>query len=189
MSRSDPATQGPPQPVDGTTAGDEWATVPRLLAEQQYLVLGTADRGGRPWVTPLFFAAHGSDRLLWVSTATSRHSLNLAERSEVAITVFAADAPIGRAEALYLTADAAPVPDAGTAESLAVLNAKLPRRQRLAGDDLAPRGALRLYAATVTRHEVLIRGGDARYTNELDARLPVHPHGAPITRTADTPPG
>jgi len=36
-----------------------WATVPQLLAQHRYVILGTADEGGRPWVTPMFYAADG----------------------------------------------------------------------------------------------------------------------------------
>jgi nitroimidazol reductase NimA-like FMN-containing flavoprotein (pyridoxamine 5'-phosphate oxidase superfamily) len=53
---------------------DMWANVPRLLTENRYAVLGTADRHGRPWVTPVFYAARATDRLVWVSAPDSRHS-------------------------------------------------------------------------------------------------------------------
>ena len=63
-----------------------WGTVPRLLAQHRYLVLGTADDDGRPWVTPVFYVADGEHRLLWVSAPDSRHSRNIAACPEVAIT-------------------------------------------------------------------------------------------------------
>ncbi|AGZ42707.1 pyridoxamine 5'-phosphate oxidase family protein [Actinoplanes friuliensis] len=155
-----------------------WATVPRLLAEQHYVVLGTADEEGRPWVTPVFFAAEGEHRILWVSAAGSRHSRNIGVRAEVALTVFDSHAPIGGAEALYLEATASPV--AGHAD-LAVLNARLPERQHLGPEDLEPAGTLLVYQALVSRHFVLIRGGDGRFDNITDARLEVRgpsPDGA-----------
>jgi hypothetical protein len=34
---------------------------------------------------------------------------------------------------------------------------------------------LRVYQANVTRHYVLIRGGDPRFDNVTDTRLPVEP--------------
>src|SRR2546429_9728683 len=75
--------------------GSMWATVPHLLAQHRYVVLGTADEGGRPWVTPVFYAADDEYRILWVSTPDSRHSRNIGARPEVAITVFDSHAPIG----------------------------------------------------------------------------------------------
>ena len=79
-----------------------WETVPRLLAQQTYLVLATADGEGRPWATPLFYAAQHEHLVYWVSAPDSRHSRNIAEQPTVAITIFDSRAPIGGAEALYL---------------------------------------------------------------------------------------
>jgi uncharacterized protein YhbP (UPF0306 family) len=152
-----------------------WATVPRLLALHRYAVLGTADAAGRPWVTPVFFAADGEFRLVWVSAPDSRHSRNIAARPAVAITVFDTHAPIGQAEALYLEATAGLVEDDVRPAALDVLNARLPARQRLDLGDLAPAGPLRVYRATVVQHHVLVRGGQAGFDNVTDARLAVEP--------------
>jgi hypothetical protein len=154
-----------------------WAIVPRLLAEHRYLVLGTADGDGRPWVTPVFYAAEGEHRILWVSAPDSRHSLNIAERPVVAITIFDTHAPIGGAEALYLEATAAPVANDARATALARMNARLPTSHQLGPADLEPAGPLRVYQAAITRHFVLIRGGDTRFDNVTDARLAVTPPG------------
>ena len=152
-----------------------WATVPRLLAQHRYLVLGTADGDGRPWATPVFYAADGEHRILWVSAPESRHSRNIAARPDVAITVFDTHAPIGGAEALYLEATAAPVANDAHAAALALLNTRLPASHQLGPDDLEPAGPLRVYQAAITRHFVLIRGGDTRFDNVTDTRLAVTP--------------
>jgi uncharacterized protein YhbP (UPF0306 family) len=157
------------------TASIEWATVPRLLAQHRYLVLGTADADGRPWVTPVFYAADGEHRVVWVSAPDSRHSRNIAARPEVAITVYDSSAPVGGAEALYLEATAGYVEDDGRNAALAVLNSRLPDSHRLGTEDLEPSGPLQVYQAAITRHFVLIRGGDTRFDNVTDARLAVSP--------------
>ncbi|GAA2985901.1 pyridoxamine 5'-phosphate oxidase family protein [Streptosporangium longisporum] len=148
-----------------------WEAVPRLLGGNRYLVLATADREGRPWATPVFFAARDEDRLFWVSAPDSRHSRNIAGRPDVAITVFDSHAPVGGAEALYLEAAAGPADDPVAA--LTALNARLPAGKELTGDDLAPTGSLVAYRADVRGHFVLVRGGDARFDNVTDARLRV----------------
>jgi uncharacterized protein YhbP (UPF0306 family) len=152
-----------------------WATVPRLLAQHRYLVLGTADGEGRPWVTAVFYAADGEHRLLWASAPDSRHSRNIAARPAVAITIFDTHAPIGRAEALYLEATAEPVASDARGAALALLNTRLPTSHQLGPEDLEPAGPLRVYQAVITRHFVLIRGGDTRFDNVTDARLAVTP--------------
>jgi hypothetical protein len=112
-----------------------------------------------------------------VSAPDSRHSRNLAERPQVAITVFDSHAPVGGAEALYLEAIAGPDENPGAA--LALLNVRLPTGQKLTSDDLAPSGPLLAYHADVRRHYLLIRGGDSRFDNITDARLLVTPPIAP----------
>lgn len=160
-----------------TSTGVEgmWATVPRLLAQHDYLVLATADAEGLPWATPVFYASHDTHRLLWVSAPDSRHSRNLDERPTVAMTIFDSHAPIGGAEALYLEAAATPVGDADRAAALHTLNARLPAHQRLAMADVEAPGPLRVYRADVSRHFVLVRGGDERFDNITDMRLEVTP--------------
>jgi uncharacterized protein YhbP (UPF0306 family) len=162
--------------ADGRPVAEQmWETVPRLLALHRYLVLATADAAGSPWASPVFYAADGEHRLLWVSSPDSRHSRNIAERPEVAITVFDTDAPIGRAEALYLESTAGPVADDALSPAVALLNSRLPARQHLTADDLTPAGPLRVYEARVRQHHVLVRGGDVRFDNVTDARLAVRP--------------
>ena len=156
----------------GPEPASRWATVPRLLAQHRYVVLGTADEQGHPWVTPVFYAADGEHRIVWVSTPDSRHSRNIGARPEVALTVFDSHAPVGGAEALYLEATAGAV--AGAA-ALALLNARLPEHQQLGPEDLEPAGPLRCYQAVIARHYVLIRGGDSSFDNVTDARLLVTP--------------
>lgn len=162
--------------MDEATGGVHlWGMVPRLLGRSSYCVLATADAEGEPWATPVFFAARNEHELFWVSSPDSRHSRNIEVRPTIGITVFDSTAPIGRAEALYLEAQAGAVEPTLHGEVLEVMNTKLPAHQALAPTDLFPTGPLLPYRATVTRHDVLIRGGDARFDNVVDQRLEVRP--------------
>jgi uncharacterized protein YhbP (UPF0306 family) len=152
-----------------------WATVSRLLARHRYLVLGTVDPTGNPWVTPVFYAADGEHRVLWVSSPDSRHSRNIAACPTVAVTVFDTGAPVGKAEALYLEAAASPIGEHAHPVAVELLNARLPADQQLCLHEVGPDGPLRLYQVNVTRHYLLIRGGDPRFDNVTDTRLPVEP--------------
>lgn len=152
-----------------------WDTVPRLLALHRYLVLGTADPAGNPWATPVFYAADGEHRVVWVSSPDSRHSRNIAARPTVAVTIFDTDAPVGQAEALYLEATAGLVDDHARSGAVELLNARLPTGRQLEPHDIGPDGPMWVYQAVVTQHYVLIRGGDPRFDNVTDTRLPVEP--------------
>lgn len=158
---------------DAANGIDLWPTVPRLLGDNNYCVLATANADGEPWATPVFFAARVDRELFWVSSPESRHSRNIAIRSAIAITVFDSSATIGGAEALYLQASACVLDADLHPHALAVLNDKLPPRQALNSGDLYPPGPLAVFRATVERFFVLIRGGDPRFENVIDQRLEV----------------
>jgi nitroimidazol reductase NimA-like FMN-containing flavoprotein (pyridoxamine 5'-phosphate oxidase superfamily) len=149
-----------------------WSTVPRVLAANKYMVLATAAADGVPWAMPVYFAA--SDKhLYWVSSPETRHSRNISMRPTVAITIFDSQVPIGAAEAVFVEATAGAADDGERDALLKVLNSRLPPDKALNADDVQPGGPLEIYCATVTRHYVLVRGGDTRFENEFDARMEV----------------
>jgi hypothetical protein len=68
------------------------------------MVLGTADEGGRPWVSPVYYARSEYSELYWVSSPHAQHSRNLAARPEVSIVVFDSHAPVGEGQGVYMSA-------------------------------------------------------------------------------------
>jgi uncharacterized protein YhbP (UPF0306 family) len=149
------------------------SNIDRILAANRYLVLGTADPAGQPWVTPVFFAPLGLDRVCWVSSPESRHSRNIANRAAIAITVFDSTVEVGGAEAAYFDADAARAMPDQTDAALRALNSRLPQRKQLSAEDLQPRGPLVVYRADLRHRYVLVRGGNPEYRNVLDMTLEV----------------
>lgn len=154
---------------------DLWQTVAPVLADNLYLVLGTADAAGKPWVSPVFFAARDENLLYWVSSPDSRHSRNIDVQPTVAITVFDSRAAIGVGEAVYMTGTASALGASAGSVGLDTLNARLPVGRQLSSDDLGPRGALAVYEAAVDDHYVLVRGGDPRFDNDVDTSYRVTP--------------
>lgn len=130
-----------------------------------------ADHGSHP----CSYAADGEHRVLWVSSADSRHSRTISARPAVAITIFDSHAPVGEAEAIYLEATAEPVSNHAVAAAVDRLNTRVPASHRLGPKDIAPAGPLQVYQATITQHFVLIRGGDRRFSHVVDTRLAVTP--------------
>jgi hypothetical protein len=78
-----------------------------LLASIRYMTLATTDADGRPWASPVWYAAPTPTELLWVSDPDARHSRNIAARPEVAIVIFDSTVPNEDAQAVYLEATAA----------------------------------------------------------------------------------
>ena len=131
-----------------------------------YLVLGTADEAGSPWVSPVYFAHVGYRDLLWVSRPERNHSLNLTVRDAVSIVIFDSSVPIGAGQAVYMSATAREVAEHELEECIEAFS----RRSVEHGGgpfgvtDVRPPAALRLYRATATEQWILDRG---------DNRVPV----------------
>jgi nitroimidazol reductase NimA-like FMN-containing flavoprotein (pyridoxamine 5'-phosphate oxidase superfamily) len=145
-----------------------------LIDTNRYLTLGTADRDGRPWVSPVYYTPVGYATFYWVSSPEARHSRNLALRPDVSMVVFDSRAPIGAAEAVYMAARAEEVPEGELAEqSSRAFRPRFPGIRGFGPDELRQPAPLRLYRATVTEHSVLIRGSDPTHGRGVDSRLAV----------------
>jgi len=96
----------------------------RIIDENSYATLATADADGRPWATPVWFAERDLREYVWVSRTTRRHSQNVAQRGQISLVVFDSTVPVGSASAVYVEADAAEVRDHELTAALAVFNAK-----------------------------------------------------------------
>ncbi|GIF70139.1 hypothetical protein Ais01nite_81740 [Asanoa ishikariensis] len=150
----------------------------QIIDDNKYLTLGTIGSDGRPRVSPVYFTHVGYRDFYWVSSPAARHSVNVAERPDVAIVVFDSTAAIGRGRAVYVDAVATQVPAD-----------ELPRRCAEAFGDTAPGvvaftpdalsgdAELRLYVARATALDVHIRGSDPTYgaPNGIDSRRGAQP--------------
>jgi putative heme iron utilization protein len=136
----------------------------RLVATNMYMTIATADANGRPWVSPVWFAASDSE-FLWVSSPEARHSRNIAIRPEIAIVIFDSTVPVGGAEALYLEAVADQLV-ADFDEAIAIYSTRSQACGARAWEaaDVLPPADFRLYRAVAGSQSVLGPG---------DARLPV----------------
>lgn len=121
------------------------------------MVLGTADEGGRPWVSPVYYAPAGYSELSWVSSPHAQHSRNLAARPEVSIVVFDSQAPVGQGQGVYMSAVAELLtgPDLergiGIFSRVSVSHGGRPWTL----EDVRQPAPLRLYRARVSEHWVL----------------------------------
>ena len=75
-----------------------------IIDSNMYLVLGTADDVGQPWVSPVYFASEGYSQFYWVSSPEVKHSRNIAARPQVSIVVFNSQAQIGTGQGVYMLA-------------------------------------------------------------------------------------
>ncbi len=142
-----------------------------LLDANSYVVLGTADADGNPWVTPVWFAPDGLDRLYWASWPASRHSRLIERRPDVAVTVFDSSVEPNEGAAFYATAHARQCPEEHLDEGLQVFNRRAAAQGigRFSRTRVTGQARLRLYVATFTDRWVLDQDAD------VDQRVSV-PH-------------
>jgi len=145
---------------------DTDATAREILAANRYMVLGTADADGVPWVSPVWFASEDGETFLWVSKPGTRHSRNVAARPEVAIVVFDSSVHSDDAAALYLSAVATELDGAERDDAVARYSrvSEAQGLRRFTTQDVSADARWRIYRATVTERSVLGPG---------DERLPV----------------
>jgi uncharacterized protein YhbP (UPF0306 family) len=73
-----------------TSEPDTIRWVRELLESQSTMTLATVDEHGNPHAAPLFFLLRNDHlTLYWLSSADSRHSINLRTRPRVAVAVYA----------------------------------------------------------------------------------------------------
>jgi uncharacterized protein YhbP (UPF0306 family) len=132
-----------------------------IIEANMYMVLGTADKTGRPWVSPVYYASAGYNEFYWVSSPEARHSRNLATRPQVSIVIFDSQAPIGTGQGVYMSAMAEELKDIELERGIEIYS-----RTSLGHgghewkqDDVQLPALYRLYRATVSEHSILDPGG------------------------------
>jgi pyridoxine/pyridoxamine 5'-phosphate oxidase len=148
-----------------------------IIDSNRYMVLGTADADGQPWVSPVWFASEDHAHFQWVSSPDARHSRNVAVRPEVAIAIFDSTVPVGGAQAVYMSGRAEELSGAELERGIEVFGrlseADVGRAWAL--DDVQPPSLFRLYRAAVSEHYVLIAGRDPELGTGVDRRERVTP--------------
>jgi hypothetical protein len=122
-----------------------------LLDANGFLTLGTVDPDGRPWTTPVYFAAAGLSEFYWSSETDAVHSRNLTERPHVSIVVFDSSVRPYHGRALYAVGEAYELRGDDLDRGLQVYRGPDDRgASALTLDDVTGSSPYRLYRATAT---------------------------------------
>lgn len=127
-----------------------------LLEVNRYLTLGTVDQAGRPWTSPVYFAATPDWSFYWMSETDARHSRNLAERPDVSLVVFDSTVAPHHGRALYAAGKAHQLPDDEVDAGLrAYPGPGRPEAAASTRDDVTGPSPYRLFRATAAELWVL----------------------------------
>src|SRR5918993_6050987 len=135
-----------------------------ILDSILYMVLGTADNSGNPWVSPVYFASKSYREFYWMSSPDVTHSRNILVRPQISIAVFDSQVPVGKGQAVYMSAVAEELAGDDLERGLRIYNGRFqdPAEHRVRiiapGDVQAP-ALYRLYRAVAQEHWVLDPAG------------------------------
>jgi Pyridoxamine 5'-phosphate oxidase len=122
-----------------------------ILDTIRYVVLGTVDADGRPWTSPVYFAADGLREFYWLSATDARHSVNLAERPQLSLAVFDSTVLPYHGRAVYAAGEAHVLSGADLDRGLEVYPGPPERGgTTMTLDDTTGDSPYRLYRATAT---------------------------------------
>lgn len=138
-----------------------------IIDASLYMVLATADAGGRPWSSPVYFAHVDHREFLWVSSPEAAHSRNIAGRAEVGIAIFDSHAAIGTGQGVYVSAVAEAVDDVAAAIDVFSRRSLGHGGVAWTRDDVGAGTGLGLYRAVADGHWILAKDG------RPDHRIPV----------------
>lgn len=162
-----------------TTPTSPEATGRAIVDAGMYMVLGTADATGRPWVSPVWYAPAAYREFFWVSSPEVAHSRNIAARREVSLVVFDSRQAIGTGQAVYMVGAAEQLAGGERERGMEIFS----RRSLEQGarswtvDEVQEPEPLRLYRATVTEQWMLDKSGAG----------PRHDHRTPVSLYETTP--
>ena len=146
-----------------------------VIDANRYMALGTVDKAGQPWVSPVWFATEDYRNFHWVSSPDAKHSLNLAAHPEVAIAIYDSSVPVGGAQAAYMKGEAGELTGDDLVRGLEVFD-RVSREDIGRGfglEDVQGSALFRLYRATVSEHWVLVAGRDPERGSGVDRSEPV----------------
>ncbi|HZD67550.1 MAG TPA: pyridoxamine 5'-phosphate oxidase family protein [Actinomycetes bacterium] len=146
------------------------AVARRIIDDNQYMVLATADQAGRPWASPVYFANSGYTEFFWVSSPQATHSRNIAVRPQVGIAIFDSRVPIGTGQGVYMTAEAEEVTGAEVARGIEVFSRRSLAHGGVAWtpEDVGEATGMRLYRARAAEHSILAKDGHPDHRIQAD---------------------
>ena len=97
-----------------------------IIDSIMYMVLGTADASGRPWVSPVYFAFEKYREFYWMSSPDVLHSRNILVRPEVSIVMFDSRIQAGMGQAVYMSAVAEELTGSEFDQGVRIYNGRFP---------------------------------------------------------------
>lgn len=77
-----------------------------IIKTIEYATIATANKGGKPWNSPVARVYDNELNIYWFSDKQNQHSQNIRENEDVFIVIYDSTAPWGEGEGVYIEAKA-----------------------------------------------------------------------------------
>jgi hypothetical protein len=139
-----------------------------------YMVIGTADESGQPWVSPVYFASEKYKEFYWMSAPGVTHSRNILVRPQVTIVMFDSRIAVGMGQAVYMSAVAEELAKVELERGLQIYNGRFTNPAEhgvrlIRAEDVQEPAPYRLYRAIAHEHWVL--DPDSRPDHRIPVRM------------------
>ena len=148
---------------------DPAALTRAIIDANLYMVLGTADAAGWPWVSLVYYAPAAYREFLWLSSPDAKHSRNIQVRPEVGVVIFDSTVPLDTGQGVYMSAVAQELDGDEITDRIELFSQRSVGHggRPFSSSEVRAPSRLRLYMATAHDHYVLETG--------VDRRIPVSP--------------
>jgi nitroimidazol reductase NimA-like FMN-containing flavoprotein (pyridoxamine 5'-phosphate oxidase superfamily) len=133
---------------------DLGAVARSIIDSNRFMTLATADDGGVPWASPVWYAPAEYREFFWASSPEATHSRNLSARPQLAIVIFDSH-EAGGWNALYMSAVGEELADVDEGIEIYSRRSEAQELPGWAREDVLPPARHRLYRATASEQFVL----------------------------------
>jgi hypothetical protein len=156
---------------------EDGAIARAIVDSNRYMTIATADATGRPWASPVYYAAADYSEFFWVSSPDAVHSRNIATRPEVSIVIFDSRVPIGQGQAVYIAAIAAELTGADIERGSRIFSKRSVEhvKREWTVEDVSAPAFHRLYRAVASEQWILDPGDHPVHGKTGDHRKAVSP--------------
>jgi hypothetical protein len=140
-------------------------TIARTIIDSiVYMVLGTADEAGGPWVSPVYFASEKYREFYWISSPDATHSRNILARPQVSMVIFDSRVAVGMGQTVYILAIAEELTELDFDHAIQIYNGRFENPtahgvRAIKSEDVQAPALYRLYRAIAQEHWVLDSDG------------------------------
>jgi len=148
-----------------------------IIKSNIHMTIATANKKGKPWISPVYFAYDSKFNLYWGSSKNSLHSKLIRKNNAIAVVIFDSKAPEGTGNGVYMIGKASEALHKEIPYAMKLLFNRTGKSskyyKKMKPEDYTGNSPVRLYKFVPSRFWVL--GNSVKVRGKLvDIRIEVH---------------